>query len=188
MALLETLLLAVGLAADAFAVSVGVAVQGHVRSLRAAFRLWFHFGLFQCLMPILGWLLGGTVARWMGGFDHWVAFGLLTYVGGRMVYSGGFSRENKETNRETDPTRGWTLIGLSIATSIDALAVGLSLAMVRVSIWSPSVIIGVVTATLSFVGVELGNRLGRKCGDRAELIGGIILIGIGIRILIGHLG
>jgi manganese efflux pump family protein len=186
-AVFETLLLAVGLAMDAFAVAVGVAVQGHVQGLRPAFRIWFHFGLFQFLMPILGWFLGTTVARWIGGFDHWVAFALLVYVGGKMIHAGCQNPEVQQTANGSDPTRGWTLVGLSVATSLDAMAVGLSLAMVRINIWSPSVIIGIVTASLSFIGIELGNRLGRKFGNRAEVVGGLILVGIGIRIVLGHI-
>jgi manganese efflux pump family protein len=179
--LLEALLLAVGLAMDAFAVSVGAAIQGHVKGIRPAFRLWFHFGLFQFLMPVIGWFVGIKLARWIGSFDHWVAFALLGYVGGKMLYAGCCDPEDKAN--APDPTRGWTLVALSIATSVDALAVGLSLAMVRIDIWYPSVVIGIVTASLSFCGVELGNRLGRKLSNRAEIVGGLLLIGIGIRIL-----
>jgi putative Mn2+ efflux pump MntP len=182
--LVEMLLLAAGLAMDAFAVSVGAAIQGHVRGTRPAFRLWFHFGLFQFLMPVIGWYIGVKVARLIGAFDHWVAFGLLAYVGLKMVISG--FRPGRDPSVAADPTRGWILVGLSLATSVDALAVGLSLAMLRVDIWYPSAVIGLVTAALSFVGVELGNRLGRQFSRRAEVIGGAILILIGLRIVLSH--
>jgi putative Mn2+ efflux pump MntP len=170
---------------DTFAVSIGAAIQGHVRGIRPAFRLWFHFGLFQFLMPLIGWYVGVKVARFIGAFDHWVALGLLAYVGGKMIYAG--CRSEPASLQIIDPTRGWTLVGLSVATSIDALAVGLSLAMLRVDIWYPSVIIGLVTAGLSFVGVELGNRLGRNLSSQAEIVGGVILVLIGIRTAAAHL-
>jgi putative Mn2+ efflux pump MntP len=171
---------------DAFAVSVGVAIQGHVKGLRPAFRLWFHFGLFQFLMPVAGWYLGIRLAQSIEAFDHWVAFALLAYVGGKMLLSGLRGEQDTPAPAPSDPTRGWSLVGLSVATSIDALAVGLSLAMLQVNIWYPSVVIGLVTALLSFVGVELGNRLGSKIGQRAEILGGGFLVLIGIRILLAH--
>lgn len=166
---------------DAFAVAVGVAMRGHVTGLRPAFRLWFHFGLFQFLMPVIGWFVGLKVAHAIGTLDHWVALGILSYVGGRMIYGGCQTEPAQE--HAPDPTRGWPLMLLSVATSVDALAIGLSLAMLRVSIWYPSLVIGVVTAALSFLGVELGCRLGRRFSSRAEIIGGLILILIGVRIV-----
>jgi len=166
---------------DTFAVSVGAAIQGHVKGVRAAFRLWFHFGLFQFLMPVIGWFIGLKAAHVICTFDHWVAFGLLGYVGGKMVYSG--CKPEPTPERAADPTRGWPLMLLSVATSIDALAVGLSLAMLRISIWYPSIVIGVVTAGLSFLGLELGSRFGRHFGNRAEIVGGVILILIGVRVV-----
>lgn len=186
MSLLDILFLAVGLAMDAFAVSIGVAIQGHVKGLRPAFRLWFHFGLFQFLMPVTGWYLGIRLAQAIEAFDHWVAFILLAYVGGKMILSGLRGERNQTSPAPSDPTRGWSLVGLSVATSIDALAVGFSLAMLQVNIWYPSVVIGLVTALLSFIGVELGNRLGRKIGHRAEIMGGAFLVLIGLRILFTH--
>jgi manganese efflux pump family protein len=184
MSLLTSLLLAVGLAMDACAVSLGAGATGRSAGRRAAFRLGFHFGLFQFLMPILGWFLGYSVAHLIAAFDHWIAFGLLAIVGGRMIRSG----LNPESSLDPgDPSKGWSLILLSIATSIDALAVGLSLAMIRVAIWQPAVIIGVVTAAMSVIGLRLGSRLGRAFGSRMEVVGGVILLLVGIRILIQHL-
>jgi manganese efflux pump family protein len=184
MSVIEILILAVGLAMDVFAVSLGAATTEHVNDRRAEFRLWWHFGLFQALMPVIGWLLGSTVTVWIAPIDHWIAFGLLAFVGVRMIRS-GFDPNSE--GFETNPTRGRTMVMLSIATSIDALAIGLSLAMLDVTIWYPSIIIGVVSSTLSFAGLRLGRFLGEKFGKRMEVIGGIILVLIGLRILYEHL-
>lgn len=180
----EIILLALGLAMDAFAVSLVVGAGQHARRLRPAVRLSFHFGLFQCLMPMAGWALGRGVDRWMASFDHWIAFGLLAIVGGRMVYAGLHPQEERHRD---DPTRRWNLVSLSVATSIDAFAVGLSLALLRVSIWYPCVLIGLITAGLSVIGVRIGNRVGDHLGGRMEVVGGLILCLIGARILWGGL-
>lgn len=185
MSLSEILAVAVGLAMDAFAVSLGAGATVFANNGRARFRLSFHFGLFQCLMPIAGWALGTTVAPYIASVDHWIAFALLACVGGRMIrsaLSGG-----DEAAYARDPSRGRTLVMLSVATSVDALAVGLSLAMLDVGIWYASVTIGVVTALLSLAGIRLGNRLGSRFGRRMEVVGGLILLAIGVRILIAHL-
>ena len=184
MSLAEILLIAVGLAMDAFAVSLGVGTTRFADSARPRFRLAWHFGLFQALMPTLGWLVGTTVARFIAPFDHWIALILLAFVGVRMIRSG---LSSDVESHPTDPSRGGTLVMLSVATSIDAFAVGLSLAMLNVSIVYPAVVIGVVTAGLSMVGLLLGNRLGKIFGKRMEIVGGIILIAIGIRIVVSHL-
>jgi putative Mn2+ efflux pump MntP len=185
MTLAEILLIAVGLAMDAFAVSLGAATCGRISGRRAAFRLAFHFGVFQALMPLAGWALGATVAPFIEGFDHWVAFGLLAFVGGRMVRS-GLSPET-ETADCQDPSRGWTLVILSVATSIDALAVGLSFAMLHISAWLPAAIIGGVTRGMCLIGIYLGGRLGEWVGKRMEVVGGLVLLLIGLRILLAHL-
>jgi putative Mn2+ efflux pump MntP len=184
MSLLEILLVAVSLAMDTFAVSIGIGTTGQANKPRPIFRLAFHFGLFQCLMPILGWLAGRSIADLISGVDHWVALGLLAFVGIRMIRSG---LEGEDTPPMDDPSRGRTLIMLALATSIDALAVGLGLAMIRVNIIYPSVIIGIVTGSMSWLGLALGQRLGEKFGKRMEIVGGVILIAIGLRILIAHL-
>jgi putative Mn2+ efflux pump MntP len=176
--------IAVGLSMDAFAVAIAAAVTLPRVTPRHVFRLAFHFGLFQCLMPILGWLAGRQVAPWIETFDHWLAFGLLTFVGGKMLWE-AWSSEPEETR--VDPTRGWMLVTLSVATSLDALAVGLSLAFVRVSVWMPSVAIGLVTGTLTALGIRFGSRLSRRWGRSAELVGGVVLILIGVKILLGHM-
>jgi len=185
MSLVEILAIAVGLAMDAFAVSLAGGAGGRLRSPRPAVRLAFHLGLFQFMMPVIGWYAGSRAAPLIERVDHWVAFSLLAFVGGRMVYSG--LRPEGDHTLPPDPSKGWNLIALSVATSIDALAVGLSLAMIGVAIWQPSVIIGVVTAVLSLIGIAVGGKVGRRFGPTVEMIGGLILIAIGLRILVSHL-
>lgn len=184
MGVLTSLFLAVGLAMDACAVSLGAGASGRSGGARAAFRLGFHFGLFQFLMPVIGWFAGHSIAALIEDFDHWIAFALLAIVGGRMIRS-GLSPDPGEA--AADPSRGWSLVVLSIATSIDALAVGLSLAMLGVEIWQPAVIIGVVTAAMSVAGLRLGIRLGDAFGKKMEVFGGVILLLVGGRILVEHL-
>jgi len=176
--------LALALAMDAFAVALGTALTLPRLTGRHLFRFGWHFGLFQALMPILGWFAGLTVQSWLAPVDHWVAFGLLAFVGGRMIRE---ARQGEATALRSDPTRGWSLIMLSIATSIDALAVGLSLAMLKVSIWIPALVIGLVAALLTVLGMLLGRRLGERWSDRVAICGGLILIGIGVKILVEHL-
>lgn len=184
MSFLEILLIAVGLAMDAFAVSICAGTNELTKGKRPTFRLSFHFGLFQFLMPIVGWLLGFGVQRYIEDYDHWVVLALLSYVGIKMIKSGF---DKNPDIRKGDLSKGMNLVVVSIATSLDALAVGISLAMLQSGIWYPSIIIGVITAGLSVLGVQLGNKLGTKFGKKMEILGGIILILIGIRILISHL-
>ena len=179
----SVLLIALGLAMDAFAVALGVGTTRTNVWFRPGFRLAFHFGLFQFMMPVIGWFIGSRIAGLIGNVDHWVAFALLAFVGGRMIRSGF----DHLATCPPDPSRGMTLLTLSLATSIDALAVGLSLAMLRVNIWQPSAIIGIVTATLSLIALQLGRRLGMAIGKRMEIAGGVLLILIGLRILLSHL-
>jgi len=181
---ITVLLIALGLAMDAFAVALGVGTTRKNVWFRPGFRLAFHFGLFQFMMPIIGWTVGETIVRFIANWDHWVAFGLLAYVGGKMVKE---SFEEGESHNSADPTRKWTLVMLAIATSIDALAVGLSLAMVQVQILYPSIVFGIVAAAMTVIGLALGKRLGVKFGKRMELVGGLVLIGIGLRVLISHI-
>jgi len=180
----EIILLALALAIDAFTVALGAAASGCASGPRATFRISFHFGLFQFLMPVIGWLLGIEIVHYIAGLDHWVAFGLLGFVGSKMILSG---LQQGLKSFKTDPSRGLTLIILCIATSIDALAVGLSLAVLKVNIWYPSVIIGLVTGFMALIGMWAGDLLGRRFGKSMEIIGGIILIIIGARILVSHL-
>jgi putative Mn2+ efflux pump MntP len=184
MNIVETLLISLSMAMDAFAVCLAAGTTGQADGPRPTFRLAFHFGLFQFIMPVLGWLAGETVARYISSFDHWIAFGMLAFVGGRMVWSGFHPDVEKE---KSDPSRGWTMVLLSIAVSIDALAVGFSLGVVGVFVWYPAIVIGVVTGLVSWFGLRLGGKMGEKFGKRMEIIGGLVLIGIGVRILVGHL-
>ena len=184
MALVEILIISLGLAMDAFAVSVCSGTKKSIRGLRPAFRLSFHFGLFQFIMPVIGWFLGVRILEYIVAYDHWIAMFLLSFVGIRMIKS-GFEKEESDTG--INPSKGINLVMLSIATSIDALAIGLSLAVLKVDIWYPAVIIGIITGILSIIGVQLGNKLGIRFGKKMEIIGGVILIIIGIRILIEHL-
>ena len=177
-------MLAIGLAMDSFSVSLAASTSGHEMDGRSAVRLAFHLGFFQFLMPVVGWYLGSSVVEIISSFDHWVAFGLLIFVGGRMIWGG---TRDGITAFPSNPSRGVTMILLSIATSIDALAIGLSLAMLGISIWYPSVVIGVVTAMISLAGIPLGAKLGGLFGKRVSIAGGLILVFIGLRILISHL-
>jgi putative Mn2+ efflux pump MntP len=178
--------IAVALAMDAFAVAIVTGLADLPLTRRRVFRLSFHFGLFQALMPAAGWATGRAVYRWVEPFDHWVAFVLLSFVGGRMVW--GALREREEERAAGDSTRGWSLVMLSVATSIDALAVGLSIAMVGADILVPALVIGAVAATLTVAGMLLGRWIGSAWGKRVEVLGGAILIVIGIRIVVGHMG
>lgn len=184
MAMLTILLIAVALGMDAFAVALSAGALLVTVNGRQAFRLSFHFGLFQFLMPVLGWFAGMQVLASISAFDHWIAFLLLVIIAGNMFRS-AFSRE--ETRVHTDMTRGWPLISLSIATSIDAFAVGLGLAVLDYGIVLPSLVIGVVAAVMTITGIRLGVRLSARFGKRMECVGGLILLGIGIRIVLEHL-
>jgi putative Mn2+ efflux pump MntP len=181
---LVLLLVAVGLAMDVFAVSLGVGTTGLAASVRPVFRLSFHFGLFQALMTLLGWLAGSAVEPLIVGVDHWVAFGLLAFVGLRMIRSGLSGEDGVPRG---DPSRGGTLVLLSLATSLDALAVGLSLAVLRVDILLAALVIGLVSAGLGVTGVLIGNRISQRFGKRMEILGGLLLVGIGARLLLAHL-
>lgn len=180
------LAIAFGLAMDAFAVSLGLGFSIKNITPRQAFRLALHFGLFQFFMPILGWTAGENILRFIRHYDHWVAFGLLLVVGVKMILE-SFPKETNRKINDFDPTRGISLLILSLATSIDALAVGLSLSMLRIKIFFPAMTIGIIAFLMTLAGTKLGPLFGRIAGRRAELLGGLILIGIGIKILIDHL-
>jgi putative Mn2+ efflux pump MntP len=184
MSLVSLIVVALALAMDAFAVAVASSVVLGELTPRRVFRLAFHFGLFQALMPTLGWLAGTAISDYIGAIDHWVAFMLLAVVGGRMV-RGGLQQGDDERER-TDPTRGWDLVILSVATSIDALAVGLSLAVLGNQIIVPAITIGVITAAVTATGMFLGQKVGEHWGPRVEIAGGLVLIVIGIRIVMQH--
>jgi putative Mn2+ efflux pump MntP len=176
--------LALALAMDAFAVALGTGAVLTRLTGRHLFRLGFHFGLFQALMPVIGWLAGQTIIQWVSAWDHWIAFSLLALIGGRMIHE---ACSDEEKTEDRDPTKGLSLVLLSIATSIDALAVGFSLSVIGVSIWLPSLIIGLVAGILTVVGMLMGGRIGDRWGSRVEIFGGVILICLGLKILAEHL-
>jgi len=178
------LLIALGLAMDAFAVSVTSGFA--IKSLRInhALRIASFFGSFQAIMPVAGWLAGLSLINIISAFDHWVAFGLLSIIGLKMIFE---STKMQPDKKKADPLNIYVLLVLSVATSIDALAIGFTLSLLNVFIATPSIIIGIVTFALSFIGVYIGNRFGHFFENKIEAIGGLILIGIGIRILIEHL-
>jgi putative Mn2+ efflux pump MntP len=179
---LSLIALSVALAMDAFAVALAAGSILQPLSFRPCFRLAFHFGLFQGLMPVIGWLAGMTVQSFVAAWSHWLAFLLLLAIGGRMVYEALTAEEG--VARTNDPSRGLTMVALSVATSIDALAVGLTLAMIDVTIWIPSLVIGLVACCFTVMGLFLGTRAGKLWGKRVEVAGGGILILIGLKILI----
>jgi putative Mn2+ efflux pump MntP len=176
--------ISLALAMDAFAVSVAAGLTVAPVTARHTFRMAFHFGLFQFLMPVLGWLAGRGSADWIGGANDWIAAALLALVGGKMVWE---ARGEEENRPKADPTRGWMLVTLSVATSLDALAVGFSLALEEVVVWMPAAVIGLVAGALSTVGILFGGRLGTRSGRWARLAGGCVLIAIAIRIVVVHL-
>ncbi len=161
MGFIQILIIALGLAMDAFAVSIAAGTSGNVTERRAALRLSLHFGLFQFFMPLIGWSLGINIAPLIASGDHWVAFILLAIVGGRMIKAG---LGKQPTGFKKDPSKGMLLFMLSVATSIDALAIGLSLAMLQIKILVPCLLIGMITALLSYIGIQMGSRLGIKFG------------------------
>ncbi|HEX2978969.1 MAG TPA: manganese efflux pump MntP family protein [Anaerolineaceae bacterium] len=184
MGIIEILVIAVGLAMDAFAVSLGIGTTGKARTTRPIFRISFHMGFFQGFMTLIGWFAGSRIAHLIAQFDHWIAFVLLAFVGIRMIQSGLGKAEEVQSN---DPSRGGHLMMICIATSIDAMAVGLSLAMVEVNITLACLVIGIVTLGLSLFGLLTGCRLGERFGKRMEILGGLLLVGIGLRIVISHM-
>jgi putative Mn2+ efflux pump MntP len=175
-------LIALSLSADCFAVSLcGSVSMGAALDRAKALKVAAYFGLFQTGMILAGWLAGTAVVDLIESFDHWVAFGLLAYIGGHMIKE---SFENEEECELLDISRGKTLLGLSVATSIDSLAAGLALSIEEVAILPASLLVGVTAFTVTLIGVWAGRRVGDFIGKRAELIGGLVLIAIGVKVLI----
>ena len=178
--------IALALAMDAFAVSVGLSVLPEGLKKNQRLRLAAFFGFSQFLMPLIGWLAGQGFLDYIRDVDHWVAFGLLLFIGGKMTVES--LRSPRMANKlQGDPTRGMTLILLSVATSIDAFAVGLSFSALQQKVLYPSIVIGIVAFFMTFLGTKIGPVIGRVAGKRAEFLGGFILILIGIKILTEHL-
>ncbi len=182
MDIITIIFIAVGLAMDAFAVSIACGTTITRQRRKTALLLAASFGAFQMLMPILGWLAGDQFQGLIAGVDHWIAFGLLTFIGSKMIYDS----TKKECADET-ALRFRTLLTLSVATSIDALMVGLSFAFLQTSIVTPVIAIGAVTFSLSCVGFFFGTAIFRFFGNKTKAIGGLILIAIGLQILLEHL-
>ena len=177
------LVIAVGLAMDAFSVSVAYGITTKGNGKTNAIKMASSFGAFQAFMPVLGWLMGVEILELIAGFDHWLAFGLLALIGCKMIYE-ATSVEHQPRGKRLNL---YTLLLLSVATSIDALAVGLSFALLKVSITTPIAIIGTTTFTLSFLGATIGDKIGKTLSSKIEVLGGLILIAIGVKILLEHM-
>ena len=178
--------IAAALAMDCFAITMGLACGTRGLSMKQALRMAVYFGGFQFVMPVIGWFAGHRLLGLIEHFDHWVAFGLLALIGGRMIHE-SIEMSDEEKAGRPDQTRGRRLLVLALATSIDALAVGLSLGVVGTAVLYPAAVIGATSFALTVVGAKLGPVVGRLFGKRAELVGGLILIAIGAKILIEHL-
>lgn len=184
MGLITIIIIAVGLAMDAFAVSIVSGTVYKRLKVKYALRMAFFFGGFQTLMPLIGALAGMSVKEYITNYDHWIVFGLLSAVGGKMIYE---SFKIKPADEKFDPSNIFALLILSIATSIDAMAVGITLSLITNSIAIAVIIIGLVTFVLSYVGVFIGKKFGHFFKNRIEALGGLILIGLGVKILFKHL-
>jgi len=178
----EILLLAVALGMDAFSVALGVGVV--VSERRQVFRLSWHFGLFQFLMPLVGWQAARLLSPRIGAFGNWVGAGLLFLIGGRMLQEGLRRGKGRSDESRMDPTRGWSLVGLSVATSIDALGVGFGFGLVQADLFRACVVIGQAALVMTWLGLRLGKVLGDRLGAFAEVLGGGVLVLLGVRMLV----
>ncbi len=184
MGTIEVILIAVGLSMDAFVVSIGKGITLTKISKKNMLVIAIFFGAFQAIMPLLGYLLGSTFSEYIVNYDHWIAFILLSLIGSSMIHEAITGEEEYDS----DAFRIKEIFILAIATSIDALAVGVTLALIpNVEIVSSVIIIGVITFILSYIGVVFGKKIGAKFGKIAEIFGGIVLISLGTKILIEHL-
>ena len=184
MTILSILLIALGLAMDAFAVSITSGITIKNIKARHALLIAAAFGVFQAGMPLLGWLIGRWAYLWLSAFDYWIAFGLLLFVGGHMILQ---ALQPEDEENPQNPLHIPTLLTLAIATSIDAFAVGISLSMLQVAVWTPVLLIGLVTFALSFAGVYFGHWFGHFNERKMEITGGLVLIGLGTKMLIDRL-
>jgi len=184
MEILTVILIAVGLAMDAFAVSVVTGSVYQELHVKHVLRMALFFGAFQAIMPIIGSLAGLGLKQYIAAYDHWIAFGLLSLVGGKMILE---AFEIKSAEKNADPSNLLVLLSLSIATSIDALAVGFTLSLLVASLTFAVSMIGLITFGLSYLGVSVGKRFGHFFEIKIEVLGGLILLGIGIKILVTHI-
>lgn len=187
MGILEIFLIGVGLSMDAFAVSICKGLQMHRINKTHTAVIGLFFGGFQAFMPLIGWLLGKQFEKYITSFDHWIAFGLLVFLGGKMVIE-AIKGEDDGDEKSSEKLDLKELTLLAVATSIDALAVGITFAFLKVNILFSIIIIGITTFILSVIGVFIGNKFGSKFKSKAEIAGGVILILIGLKILLEHLG
>ena len=185
MTFVELFLVALGLSMDAFAVALCKGLSFRKFVPKDALTIAVFFGGFQALMPLIGWFLGSQFEQYIVAYDHWIAFALLSFIGGKMIYDSRHSDDEDIMCEAKLDLRELAL--LAIATSVDALAVGITFAFLKISIVPAITTIGVTTLTLSFVGVAIGNKFGAKFKGLAELAGGVVLILIGVRILFEHL-
>jgi putative Mn2+ efflux pump MntP len=186
MHILTTLGIALALAMDAFAVAIATGVCLKHVSIRQTFRLSWHFGLFQALMPVIGWAIGASIEGFVAAYAHWVAFFMLILVGSNMLREAIRADDDEDICKQRkDATKGMTMVMLSVATSIDALAVGLSMSMLQVSIAYPAMIIGIVAGLFTIIGLHLGKKISRVTwlSTWAEIVGGLVLWLIGLNIL-----
>jgi manganese efflux pump family protein len=180
------LIIALGLAVDCFTVSMCIGSSPRPLTFRSVFRVAFHFGLFQGGMAFLGWLLGTSLVQLLSHVDHWIALLLLAWIGGKMIIEGFSSQDDQPEGSCEDRTRGSFLVMFSIATSIDAFGVGLTLGFMDSDITAASVLIGIISLILSVIGLFGGRTIGKRFGKRAEVVGGLVLIFIGLRIVFAH--
>ncbi len=177
---LETLALAVALGCDAFAVGLALGAVHHAPA--QVFRMSFSFGFFQFAMPLIGWWLGGHVSRFAQEYAPWIAFGLLMIIGLNMIRSS--LSPDKQKQDTSDPTKGWSLMALSVATSIDALGVGVSLGVMHRPVLGPALIIGLVAAAMTLIAVKLASLVSARLAHRMGFVGGLVLIAIGVKAVI----
>ncbi len=185
MDLFSILLIGIGLAMDAFSVAVTDGIILKKPTVLQSTKIAFFFGGFQFLMPCAGFLLGSVFARYITAFDHWIAFALLAFIGGKMIFEA--TGKGDESEEIKNPLSLSTLLLLALATSIDALAVGVTFATIDVPVLYASAVIGIETFLITLAGVYIGSKCGNLLGNKAEIAGGLVLVGIGTKILIEHL-
>ena len=185
MTILEIFLIAVGLSMDAFAVALCMGIKMRPFNFKRALTIALFFGLAQAIMPLIGWFLGSQFEEYIVSVDHWIAFGLLAFIGGKMAIE-SFKKEEEDCS--CDKFDIGELVLMAIATSIDALAVGITFAFLQVDIFGSVSMIGATTLILCFAGAFIGCKFGSKLKNKAELAGGIILVLMGLKILLEHLG
>ena len=188
MSIFEIVLISIGLAMDAFGVSIGKGLTMPVGENGRKVTLAFLFGLFQFLMPLIGWLIGRQFIDVISDWDHWIIFGLLGYLGIAMIREGLSDDDDDDDDDDKQFLGVWEMVMLSVATSLDAMAVGLTFAFLPINVWEASTMIGIITFGISLIGVYLGKFMGQFVGKYADIVGGGVLILIGTKILLQHLG